>query len=156
MTQFKHVLIEKLESLKHRFIDFHPLYEFHIDSCTHFIVIQPSELNNKYEFETYCGNILLELMEQFPDESLAFVTKDSLIELNNTEEIFEYKLPEYITFNNDVVFVESSANQIHQELLRSSDISHTILTDAGIESLIAQGYFIDETKADESNFAMAA
>lgn len=156
MKEFKQVLFEKLELLKYNFNDFHPLYEFHTDSSTHFVVIQPSELNDHYKFETETGSILLELMELFPNESLAFVTKDSLIELNSTEEIFEYELPEYITFNNDIVFVESSVNQIHQELLRSSDISHTILTDAGIESLMAQGYYIDKTKAGESNFAMAA
>lgn len=124
MNSFKIVLTKKLTEIKQQFTEFEPLYEFHKDSDTHFVVVQPLYLNSNHEFETLCGNLLLELMDSFPDESLAFLTNDSLVKLLNAQPLFETMLPESISFNEDVVFVSASVDNLFHEIFRSGDISY--------------------------------
>ena len=155
MNSFKILLTEKLAEIKEQFTEFDPSYEFHKDSDTHFVVVKPSILNSNQEFETLCGNLLLELLYQFPDDGLAFVTIDSLVQLSNTQSLFEAKLPELISFNENVVFVSASGNNFFHEKHESEDISYYVTFNSDFDS-ISPVNGSDLNADDENYYTMAA
>lgn len=155
MNSFKTLLTQKLSEIQLQFTDFNPLYEFHKDSDTHFIVVEPKHLNANEEFETLCGDLLLDLMDLFPEESLAFITTDSLVVLNDAQLIFESALPEAISFNEDVIFVPASSNSFLHEHFRSEVISYNKIIPSNFDTLNP----IEELEInpiDEMNYTMAA
>jgi hypothetical protein len=155
MNSFKNVLKEKLTDIKAQFNEFDPSYEFHKDSDTHFILVQPTYLNSNQEFEALCGNLLLDLMDSHPDESLAFVTNESLVQLHNPQSIFDAELPDSISFNEDVVFVSASSGDLFHEIFRSGDISYNKSTPSNFDFL--KPLNASEIKVDdEMNLTMAA
>ena len=77
-------LIEKLNKLVQRFPEIRCEYEYFGDSNSHFVKVLPEEVfKSNFDYSNAEAEILLDFISKYPDESLCFVTKDDLVEINN-------------------------------------------------------------------------
>ena len=84
----KSYLFNFLAEIKKEFTTFNPFYEYDEGSSTYFIHVIPQEIDNEHRFNQLCGELILDMMDKYPDEYLCFITSKSLTRLKNPQMVF--------------------------------------------------------------------
>ena len=157
MSEFREFIKKRLLHIKEVFNQFYPRYEYHEYSNTHFILVEPFILNTTEEFELMCADIIIDMIELFPDESIAFITKDSLVHLESPEILFadEVVFFEQITFNKNVTIISEGDLHFSTEHFRSKEIGFNSGISAEFD-VFSVKVKANKTIMEENNFAMAA
>lgn len=85
-VDIKRYVFNEMEKIRGVYPDFDPLYE--LNGEVHFIKVIPAYLNTTEHFEKMCGNIILEMMDKYPNDNICFIDNDVFGNMKNPEPVF--------------------------------------------------------------------
>ena len=99
-------------------------YQFKEGSETHFVEITPQRIFDSWDFEQIAQPLLFEFYSKFPQDSLCFISDDSLSKVTSPEFTITPPQTNEIVIPQDFVWAES-----YKELISLFDLNPTLPTE---------------------------